>query len=217
MPDQAPQSPIDIDAASLDVEGLRLAFISVQDMVRGFEAELVELRATEPEELESFQNPDIRLRGVRGITLLKRGRNSYDVALAEPRNNLKIEQLLVINEEDDHLECQTWDGRDVNVMKPFDLQRQVYDGVETNFTTNIKYENLGVNRRRAFLNSDPTNEEFQIITRSYGSSPYIIAASVTVFRQEFALRLSAPTQMEYKWMDLNVAGRSWAVDPDEGT
>lgn len=218
MGERDPQTDIDVDVAALGLPpALAQLITSMQDTIQGLDQRIIELGEEQAEELPEFQTRGTRFRGGKGITLLKRGRNSFEIALTNPHNDLQIQQLLIASEEDDHLSCRTWDGRVVNVMKPFDLQRQVYQTVETNFTGSLQYEYLSVNQRRAHFASGSTDEEFQIITRSYSASPYILAASSTMLIASFSLRPQAPTRMQYEWMDLNVAGRSWAVDPDGGT
>jgi hypothetical protein len=218
--------PVDSDLDDVGPEGLKNVILGLQNTVRELQEQMSVIAAEQPGELTPFTTPPLALRGQRGVTLLKRGRNSYDVSLTHPvaQPTLEVRQLIIVSEDDDSIRCADWSGLRIDVMKPYDLQRQIYELVDSdqyNFNYPYTYTYLTSERRLATLKSDPAQEEYQRITRSYDLGNYIVALKL---KEHFYREPSppgqgggqnAPVRMEFPWIDLNSAGRSWARDTDQ--
>lgn len=105
----------------------------------------------------------------------------------------------------DYLTCRSWDGTtlgsiDVNIAMPWDLRRTPFDGQTVNgvtytYTTDIQ--------RTA---TDGTNTETHVITPPYFADAEIYAARGLVGGAGVTVDGAA-----LAWIDLNLAGRAWAV------
>ena len=118
-----------------------------------------------------------------GIRIVQTPRQVTIATTTQPITSLAM--MTAISEKSDYLVC-TLNGKQVNVYKPWFLQRstsdgQTIDGVQYNFT--------GAGTRTA---TDGDIQETQCITPSYIDGEQLIAA-----------------KLDGAWYDLNTAGRTW--------
>lgn len=111
-------------------------------------------------------------------------------------------------EHGEFLMCLDADGRKVMVAKPYLFRRFVFDG-ET--VDGVVYTFLRDDYRKAVAEDDATIEEFQFLTPSYYAGEALVVAKA---RTEVHVD-SADNVVVCLLIDMNTAGRCWAVGDEE--
>lgn len=123
---------------------------------------------------------------------------------------VKVAGFVIDTEHGDFLMCYDRDGNEVRVAKPFIFRKSIYDGKTLD---GITYVHDADNNVRKGTNEDD-EEEWQAITPSYYANEPIFCAA---FRHEVVI--DDDTKVECRWIDINTAGRCWAVtdEPEAAT
>lgn len=119
-----------------------------------------------------------------------------------------VKTVVIVSEHGDFLLCTNSKREQVMVAKPYLFRRFVFDGKTVG---GVVYEYLRDDYRHAVQEDDETVEEFQFITPTYSVGE---ALAVVDARSEIHVD-DADTLVVCLLLDMNTAGRCWAVGDEE--
>ena len=134
--------------------------------------------------------------------------------------NLSIHQFVIQEEKESYLICNTLysnSNREIAVAKPFIFLPSWYDGRSLG---DARYIKTNENTRVGYLLSDHYITETQQITPDYLAGEIITALNVRVYEYQADLldtkiKLLDENNHNIRFIDLNLAGRCWAMVYDE--
>lgn len=198
---------------------VRKVIQSLQDAVVNLQEEVQDLIKGGTPEQTTNQAPKDQLsieagQGIKVISMCNR-RIICNTQAASVSGGSSIVELVIVSEFGDYLECQTivtsGDPVTVYVAKPYFFRKSVFDGNTINgITYAYSLETGTINGDRLASSADYT--ETQILTPKYYPDDRIIAISYATGLQTDITETGQTEPTSIVWLDLNVAGRAWAVD-----
>lgn len=204
---------------------VRKVIQSLQDAVVNLQEEVQDLIKGGTPEQATNQVPKDQLsieagQGIKVISMCNRRIICNTQKSAAPVTGISFKEFSVVAEFGDYLECQTivssGDPVTVYVAKPYFFRKSVFDGKTINgitYTYSLSSGTIHGDR----IASNESYSETQKLTPayfSYTSETYerILAASYATGIQTDISETGQAEATNIVWIDMNIAGRAWAVD-----